>query len=81
MNQESIADYPETVREHERIRKKQKETYPEQRWNGNDRFVRARVHSLISGSGLLFPDANGVYGGKRKFMLAAERSAGWNSRA
>src|SRR6266849_10731060 len=35
----------------------------------------------MSGGSPLFPDANGVYGGKYKYVFAAERPARRNSRA
>lgn len=39
MDERAVADEPETVREHERVRKKEKQTHPEHRRGRDDGFV------------------------------------------
>ncbi len=44
MDDEAVADQPETVGEHERVGEEQEKADPEQRRQRDDRFVGARVH-------------------------------------
>src|SRR6267378_5107705 len=55
MDKEAIANEPEAVGEHERVREKKKEADPEQRRGGNESFVRARIHFLTCANRELVP--------------------------
>jgi hypothetical protein len=49
MDDEAIANGPETVGEHKRIGEQEKEADPEERWERDERFVSAGVHEEVTG--------------------------------
>src|SRR5579864_929608 len=48
MDNEAVANGPEAVREHERVGEKKEEANPQEWREGDDRFVGAGVHSVLS---------------------------------
>ena len=52
VNDEAVAYRPEAVSEHEGVWQEQEDAYPQERGEGNARFVGARVHESCQFSGI-----------------------------
>ena len=49
MDDDAVADCPETVRQHQRIGKQKEQADPEERRQGDQRLISARVHEDVTG--------------------------------